>query len=133
MARYVLYTDGAARGNPGPAAIGAVLYRDDGLRVGTIGETVGVTTNNVAEYQALLAGLRLAMAVGVEDLTVRADSELLVRQIEGTYKVKSERLKPLYQTVRRLLSGFRSVTMEHIPRERNTEADALANAALDWH
>jgi len=130
---YVLYTDGASRGNPGPAAIGAVLYRDDGsLReVGRVSEAIGIETNNVAEYRAVIAGLELALAHDPAALVLRADSELLVRQLAGRYRVKAPHLRPLYERVRSLLAAIPSVRVEHVPRERNTVADGLANEALD--
>jgi len=130
---YVLYTDGASRGNPGPAAIGAVLYRDDGsLReVGRVSEAIGIETNNVAEYRAVVAGLELALAHDPAALVLRADSELLVRQLAGRYRVKAPHLRPLYERVRSLLAAIPSVRVEHVPREQNKVADGLANEALD--
>ncbi len=132
--RVVLYTDGASRGNPGPAAIGAVLYEDDGgaLRpVETVSEAIGSATNNVAEYRAVVAGLEAARRHGATEIELRSDSLLLVRQLTGEYKVKAPGLKPLFAEVRRLLQGFDRVEIRHVPREENEEADALANAALD--
>ncbi len=131
MGRVVLYTDGASRGNPGDAAIGAVLYDEHGERIGEISEAIGVTTNNVAEYRALIAGLDLAAAFRPAHLVVRADSLLLVRQLTGEYRVKAPGLKPLFADVRQRLRTFAKVTIEHVRRENNVEADALANAALD--
>ncbi|MDP8957793.1 MAG: ribonuclease HI family protein [Actinomycetota bacterium] len=132
--RLLLYTDGAARGNPGPAAVGAVLYEEvDGARtcVGEVSRSIGAATNNVAEYQALIDGLALAERFRPQELVVRADSQLLVRQLLGQYKVKAPGLRALHDEAVRRLRGFATVKVEHVPREENAEADALANAALD--
>lgn len=132
--RLILYTDGAARGNPGPAGVGAVLYEEENgsrRRIAEVSRPIGVATNNVAEYQALLDGLALAAASSADHLVVRADSQLLVRQLTGDYRVKAPGLKDLHAKARESLRGFRSVRIEHVPRELNAEADALANAALD--
>lgn len=131
-APHVLHTDGAARGNPGPAAIGAVLFAPGKLEpVAVVSEAIGRATNNEAEYRALIAGLETALAAGVTDLVVRLDSELLVHQATGRYRVKAPGLKPLHQQVVALMRRFGAITFEHVPRERNTIADDLANAALD--
>ena len=129
---FILYCDGASRGNPGPASIGAVLYApSDREPVAEISEAIGVTTNNVAEYRALEAGLQRASELGVRRLRVRLDSQLLVKQLSGEYRVKSAGLKPLYTSVCRLIEGFDAVEVSHVRRESNTVADALANKALD--
>lgn len=131
---YVLYTDGAARGNPGPAAIGAVLYRTDAggfERVGDLSRSIGDATNNVAEYLAVLEGIELASDLDPDILVLRADSQLLIRQLEGRYRVKAPHLQPIYRKVREGLGRFRQVRLEHVPREQNAVADGLANAALD--
>ena len=129
---FVLYCDGAARGNPGPAAIGAVLYDPiDREPIAEVSARIGVATNNVAEYRALEAGLEKARELGVRRLSVRLDSQLLVRQLKGEYRVKNAGLKPLFASVRLLIDGFDSVEVAHVRRESNTVADALANAALD--
>jgi ribonuclease HI len=128
----VLYADGASRGNPGPSAIGAVLYApaaDD--PIAEVSEAIGEATNNQAEYRAVVAGLERALELGVSDLLIRLDSQLLVRQVIGEYRVRSPGLKPLHRRVVSLLARFRTVAVEHVPRERNRVADALANAALD--
>jgi len=131
-APHVLYADGASRGNPGPAAIGAVLYPPHGGDpVAEVSEAIGEATNNQAEYRAVVAGLEAALRLGVTDLLVRLDSQLLVRQVLGDYRVRNPGLKPLHRRVVSLLARFRSAAIEHVPRERNTAADALANAALD--
>lgn len=128
---HLLYADGASRGNPGPASIGAVLYAPSGDVVAEVSEAIGETTNNVAEYRAVVAGMEAALALGVEELRVRLDSLLLVRQIRGEYRVKAPGLLPLYRRVMALVGRFRAFSVEHVRRERNTVADALANAALD--
>jgi ribonuclease HI len=130
----VLYTDGASRGNPGDSSIGAVLYREtsEGLEeVEVVSEAIGRATNNVAEYEAVVAGLAAAIDNGVDEIVLRSDSLLLVRQLQGEYRVKAAGLKPLYRKAVALLGDFDSVTIEHVPREQNEVADALANAALD--
>ena len=127
----VLFCDGASRGNPGAAAIGFVLVDPSGNELVAHGETIGRQTNNVAEYTALQRGLEAAQAHGVRRLQVRMDSELVVRQLLGIYRVKNPGLAPLFLAVRQLASGFDSFQIEHVPREGNRRADALANAALD--
>ncbi len=132
MTRVILYTDGAARGNPGPAAIGVVLADTKGNILQELGETIGRTTNNEAEYRALLRGLALAAAYSGE-IEVRTDSELMARQLKGMYRVKAANLKPLHEQAQRALARFKSATIVIVPRELNRRADALANAALDKH
>lgn len=122
--------DGASRGNPGHAAIGVVLLRD-GEVVGEVAQRIGITTNNAAEYWALLRGLEEAQKVGARRVRVQSDSELLVRQLRGQYKVRSPHLVPLHQEALRRLRAFEEVAVVHVPRERNAQADALANRALD--
>jgi ribonuclease HI len=132
--RFVLYTDGASRGNPGWAAIGAALYRvDDGKQVlvGEVSEAIGLATNNVAEYEAVIAGLMAALSFEPDDLLLRADSELLIRQLEGRYRVRNPKLQELFTKSKKLLGALPSYRLEHVPREENVVADALANAALD--
>jgi ribonuclease HI len=131
MARLILYTDGAARGNPGPAAIGIVLADAQGKEIETLGEVLGETTNNEAEYRALLRGVRRALAHHADEIEIRTDSELLARQLDGTYRVKAAHLKPLHAQALRALSRFVHVSIRHVPREQNRRADALANQALD--
>ncbi len=127
----MLFTDGASRGNPGAAAIGVVLRTPDGRTVEEIGEAIGVATNNAAEYAALIRGLRRARELGARRVVVHADSELLVRQLEGTYAVRHEGLRPLFEEARRLLACFEAAEVRHVPREENRDADRLAHAALD--
>ena len=126
-----LYTDGGARGNPGPAGIGARLLTAEGTLVDELSDVIGDATNNVAEYEALLAGLELALDRGVQRLTVFMDSELVVKQISGAYKVKNADLKALHAEAARRLRGFREVDVKHIRREQNGDADRLVNEALD--
>ncbi len=126
-----LYVDGAARGNPGQAGIGAVIKDANGRTVKSVKKRIGVTTNNVAEYTALVTALEEALALGGRKVHVFADSELIVRQINGQYRVKNERLKPLYREARGLIERFDEFRITHIARERNAEADRLANEAID--
>jgi len=130
-ARHHLYTDGGARGNPGPAGIGVVLLTASGDVVEELADSIGTATNNVAEYQALLAGLELALDRGIERLDVFLDSELVVRQVNGQYKVKDAGLKPLHAQACQLLSRFHEVDVKHVRREQNAEADRLVNEAID--
>ena len=132
----VVYSDGGARGNPGPAAIGAVVLdpsTDPPATLASVSRRIGVTTNNVAEYEALIAGLEAAAPFGARSVRVRADSQLLIRQLEGRYKVKHAGLRPLHARASALLAGYENVDLMHVPREQNTVADALVNAALDGH
>ena len=126
-----LHVDGASRGNPGEAGFGVHVVSADGREVAGLYGYLGQTTNNVAEYQALLHGLRFALARGAREVDVFSDSELLVRQIEGRYRVKHPNLQPLFREARGLLARFARARVSHVPRERNREADALANRALD--
>lgn len=128
---YRLFTDGAARGNPGPAGVAAVLEDPEGDVAGEIARGIGWATNNVAEYRALIEGLRLAAAHEVERLVVISDSALLVQQMRGAFKVKHPGLKPLHAEARELVRQFRRVRFEAVPREQNRRADALANQAID--
>ncbi|HZL06878.1 MAG TPA: ribonuclease HI family protein [Coriobacteriia bacterium] len=131
MKRATLYTDGGARGNPGPAGIGFVLVSEAGDELAAAGRYLGETTNNVAEYEALLAGLCAARAVGADELLVRADSELVVKQMRGEYRVKHPNLKPLFVRAQELVRGFALVRFEHVRRAENARADGLANDAMD--
>jgi len=122
--------DGAARGNPGRAAIGVIVLKG-GVPVREIGETIGETTNNIAEYRALLRGLEEARALGARTVRICSDSELVVRQLSGQYKVRSEHLAPLHRQAISRMRQFDRVSVVHVPREQNQGADALANRALD--
>jgi ribonuclease HI len=126
-----LHVDGASRGNPGDAGFGVYVTAPDGSEVASLFGYLGTATNNVAEYQALLHGLRFALARGASSVEVFSDSELLVRQIEGRYRVKHAGLQPLHREAQSLLARFAKTRVAHVPRERNREADALANRAVD--
>lgn len=128
---FTLRTDGGARGNPGPGGAGFVLEDETGAVVRSGGRYLGCVTNNNAEYEALIWGLRTALDHGVTQLRVCADSELVVRQINGQYRVKNEGLKPLFAQAKALLGRFASVEVVHVRREQNAAADALANEAMD--
>ena len=128
--RVIINTDGASQGNPGPAAIGAIIKDEQGKVIATISQSIGHTTNNQAEYRAVIAALEKAIALGARQVDVRSDSELVVRQINGRYRVKKASLRPLYLRVGKLLSEFEGFTITHVPREQNKEADSLTNAAL---
>jgi ribonuclease H / adenosylcobalamin/alpha-ribazole phosphatase len=129
--RARLSTDGGARGNPGPAAFGYVLEAEDGTVLAAHGERIGVATNNVAEYRALVAGLQKALELAVDEVDVVSDSQLLVRQMTGEYKVKNEALRKLSLEAAALARRLRSVTYRSVPREHNELADRLVNEALD--
>ncbi len=129
--RLVVHVDGGARGNPGPAAAGAVLSRPGGEVVDRASERLGETTNNVAEYRGLLLGLRRAAALGASEVEVVNDSELVARQVNGDYRVKHAVLKPLHAEALALLDGFDAWSLRNVPRSQNAEADRLVNEALD--
>ena len=126
-----LFTDGGARGNPGPAAYGFVLEADDGTVLAAEGATIGITTNNVAEYSALIAGLRRAIELSVPDLEVVSDSELMVKQLRGEYRVKNEALRQLFVEATQLADRLGHVEYRHVKRAHNELADRLVNEALD--
>jgi ribonuclease HI len=127
----VVWTDGGARGNPGPAGYGAVVTTPAGKVLAEVAEGIGWATNNVAEYRGVIAGLRRARELGARRVRVRADSLLVVNQQQGLWKVKNAALRPLAEETARLARGFERVVWEHVPRERNRRADALANRAMD--
>jgi ribonuclease HI len=129
--RLVVHVDGGARGNPGPAAIAAVLSTPDGEVVEEHGERIGQATNNVAEYRALLLGLDRARARGAREVELVGDSELVMRQVRGEYKVKDEALRALHAKVVKALAELDSWSIRNVPREDNAEADRLVNVALD--
>lgn len=128
---WTLHCDGGARGNPGPGACAYALHGADGREVEARGEYLGTVTNNVAEYRALIAGLEAARRHGVGRLVVYMDSELVVRQMTGAYRVKNAGLKPLHQAARDAAAALREVRFESVRRERNTRADRLVNETLD--
>ena len=127
----VVYVDGASSGNPGPCGCAAVAKTVGGETVFEKARAFGPATNNVAEYQGLLLGLEVAAALNARRLTIRSDSQLLVRQLAGEYRVRSPHLKPLWRRARNMLGPFETVEIEHIPRGQNKEADALARKALE--
>lgn len=129
--RLRVYSDGAARGNPGLAGAGAVLVQPSGQVVDRIGKFLGVQTNNFAEYTGLLLGLRRAKELGVSEVEVFADSELMIRQLGGRYQVKSPSLRPLYEEALKLLNDFKRVKLVHVPRAMNAAADEMSNRAID--
>jgi len=130
---YRLYSDGACRGNPGPGGAGAVTTNAEGNVIWEGKKYLGHCTNNIAEYEALILGLEGALAHGYKKLDVYMDSELLAKQINGSYRVKNEKLKVLMQKVRSLLSAFDSIEVKHVLRCHNAQADRLANLAIDTH
>lgn len=127
----VISCDGASRHNPGPAGIGAQITSADGAVIAEISEGIGVTTNNVAEYGAAIAGMEAALALGATRITLRSDSQLMIKQLLGAYRVKHPNLKPLHAQAGALLDRFEEATLQHVPREQNTEADRLANLGVD--
>jgi len=131
VSRLTVNVDGGARGNPGPAAIGIVVRDGSGEVLAEAGETIGEATNNVAEYRALLRGIELAAEHGATEVELVGDSELVVRQVEGRYKVKNAGMKPLYEEAKRALGGFDAWSIRHVRRAENADADRLVNQALD--
>ena len=129
--KLVIHVDGGARGNPGPAAIGVVVADSDGRLVEEVAETIGETTNNVAEYRALLRGLERARALGADEVELVGDSELVAKQVTGQYKVKHTGLRPLHAEALQALAAFPRWSVRTVPRAQNAMADALVNAALD--
>ncbi|HEX9437698.1 MAG TPA: reverse transcriptase-like protein [Candidatus Limnocylindria bacterium] len=129
--RATLFADGAARGNPGPAGSGALLLDETGKPIAELTLSLGHATNNVAEYRALILGLEEARRLGIEQIDVRMDSLLVVRQMQGLWKIKHPGLRPLALRAGALLAQFGQRTIEHIPREENSRADRLANRAID--
>jgi ribonuclease HI len=129
--KLTAYVDGASRGNPGPASVGVVIQSADGEAVKTLSKTIGVTTNNVAEYTALLLALQEAVMLGAKELQIFTDSELVAKQWSGDYKIKDATLKVLFLLASHLKPAFKKLAVTHVPREQNKLADAEANRALD--
>ncbi len=127
----VIYADGASRGNPGPAAIGAIIKDERGRLITSISQRIGRATNNQAEYRAIITALEKAIELGAKQVDISLDSQLVIRQINGEYRVKNAALKPLYQQVKQLLNSLEGFTVTRVPREQNTEADHLANIAFN--
>ena len=130
-APWLLAVDGAARGNPGPAGCGAVIYDSSGAVVHELSKYLGRATNNVAEYEGLLMGLEALLRLRKKRIRVQSDSQLLVRQLNGEYRVRDEKLKPLFERAVRLLRQFDAYRIVHVPREMNRLADRLANKGID--
>jgi ribonuclease HI len=128
---WVVYADGASRGNPGEASIGAAIFDERGQERDRVSQRIGRATNNEAEYQAAIAGLETALKRGGGTVELRMDSELVIRQLEGRYRVRNERLRPFYERLIKLIRQFDSFSLAHVPREKNKRADELANLALD--
>lgn len=126
----LVYTDGASLGNPGPAAIGAVIQDGQGRVISRISRRIGHATNNQAEYRAIIAALEEVSRLGAEEVDIKSDSELVVKQLNGRYRVKKATLRPLYQEVVQLIGPLAAFSITHIPREQNREADGLANKAF---
>ena len=129
--KLIIHTDGGARNNPGPAGIGPVIYGEKKNIVKEISEYIGETTNNQAEYKAVIRALEEAKKLGADELEFYLDSELVVRQLNREYKVKNKELAPLFMKVYNLSQGFKKISFQHVIRERNKEADALVNKAID--
>ncbi|MGC8862703.1 MAG: ribonuclease HI family protein [Armatimonadota bacterium] len=130
MSRLAVHTDGACKGNPGPAGIGVVLASEDGTVIREIAEYIGDATNNTAEYLALIRGLEAALELGADSVEINVDSELVARQLAGVYRVKSGNLAPLHERALSLLRRFRNVSIGHVVRQHNKRADELANEAI---
>jgi len=128
--KAIIYADGASLGNPGPAAIGATIKDEQGQLLDVVSQRIGTATNNQAEYRALIAALGKAIKLGAGEVDIYLDSELVVRQINGRYRVKNAALKPLYQQAKQLQSRLKGFTIAHIPRQQNVEAHRLADRAL---
>lgn len=131
MNKLNIFTDGGARGNPGPAAIGVVIFDETGKELKRLGQVIGDTTNNQAEYKALIAGLGQALEFGATEVVCHLDSELVVKQMQGKYKVREPGLQDLVPQVFRVLGKFKNVQFVHVQREKNELADLLVNEALD--
>jgi len=129
--RAILHADGASRGNPGPSAIAAIVHLPTGEELASVAKRIGRATNNVAEYRAVIEGMKLARDLGVRELTVFVDSELVMKQLTGTYRIRSKDLEPLAREVAAEARHFSKCAFEHVKREENREADRLANEALN--
>ena len=131
MKNLSVYVDGGSRGNPGPAAIGVAIFEGKGKPVKEFNKYIGVATNNIAEYNAVIYGLQEALMLKADKIELNLDSELVAEQLKGEYRVKNAALKPLFEQARHLISGFKEVTIKHIPREKNKVADKLVNKAMN--
>ena len=131
MTKLIIFTDGGSRGNPGPAGLGAIIYDENHKVLAEISEFLGVTTNNQAEYRAILAAIKKAVSLGAKEVEFYLDSELAVKQLNREYKVKNKDLAPLFLAIYNLTLSFKKISFTHVPREGNKEADRLANEAMD--
>ncbi|QIB26288.1 ribonuclease HI family protein [Caloranaerobacter azorensis] len=131
MRKAIIHTDGGSRGNPGLAGIGVIIYDESKNVVLELSQYIGIQTNNVAEYKALVRALELSYEMGIKDVEFYMDSELVVKQIKGEYRVKNERMKPFFEIANSLISQFDNFSIHHVRRERNKRADELANLAMD--
>lgn len=129
--RIEIYVDGGSRGNPGPSGVGVVILDAGGKRLKEISKYIGETTNNIAEYNALIYGLEEALILRIDEIVVNLDSELVARQLTGDYRVKDPGLKPLFERAMNMLKSFKSFEIRHIEREKNKEADKLVNKAIN--
>ena len=129
--RVEIYVDGGSRGNPGPSGVGVVILDASGKRLKEVSKYIGETTNNIAEYSALLYGLEEALMLRIDEIVVNLDSELVVKQLMGDYRVKDSGLKPLFERAMNMLKSFKGVEIRHIDREKNKEADKLVNKAIN--
>jgi len=131
MKKLVLFVDGGSRGNPGPAGIGVVILDENRKTVKEFKKFLGVTTNNIAEYNAVIYGLQEALMLKADEADLNVDSELVAEQLRGEYRVKNANIKPLFEQALHLISGFKKVNINHIKREENKHADKLANKAMN--
>ncbi len=131
MKRVKVFVDGGARGNPGPAGIGVVVTDEKGKALRNFNKYIGIATNNIAEYNAVIYGLQEALMEKAEEVVLNLDSELVAQQLAGEYRVKNESLKPLFEQALHLIKGFKKVEIKHIGREKNKEADKLVNKAIN--
>jgi len=129
--KLVLYIDGGARGNPGPAGIGVVILDERGKKIKDLSKYIGEATNNIAEYSALLYGLEEALILRADEIKINLDSELVAKQLEGDYRVKDANIRPLFERALNMLKSFKSFEIKHIEREKNKEADKLVNRAIN--
>ncbi|MGI6129085.1 MAG: ribonuclease HI family protein [bacterium] len=131
--KVIVHTDGASRGNPGPAAVGIVITDENGTVLVELSEYIGETTNNVAEYRALLRGLQEAVRLNAKEVLIYGDSQLMIKQMNGEYRVRHPNLVPLYNDARNMVRSLGQVSFTYVPRSKNTRADELANQALDGY
>ncbi|OGW78651.1 MAG: hypothetical protein A3K16_03730 [Omnitrophica bacterium RIFCSPLOWO2_01_FULL_45_24] len=129
--RVEIYIDGGSRGNPGPAGIGVVILDERGKKIKDIAKYIGETTNNIAEYNALLYGLEEALIIRADEILINMDSELIAKQLSGDYRVKDSNIKPLFERALNMLKSFKGFEIKHIKREKNKEADKLVNKAIN--